>query len=151
MRDIISHRGPDDYGTYVDGNVGLAHRRLSIIDLSSGHQPMSDPSEQVWIVFNGEIYNFPQLRRELRSQGYPFRTHSDTEVILAQYLDDATDFVGKLNGIFSFAIWDARDRTLTIVRDRVGVKPLYLWQGKGLLANFLASAGHAGRERTSAA
>ncbi len=134
MRDIMSHRGPDDSGVFCQGPVGLGHRRLSIIDLETGHQPMSDASGDVWLVFNGEIYNFQDLRRELVASGYPFKTKSDTEVILALYRRDGEEFVERLNGIFAIAIWDSRDKTLLLVRDRVGVKPLYVWRNAGLVA-----------------
>lgn len=124
MRDVASYRGPDDAGTIVDRNAGLGHRRLSIIDLGGGHQPMSD-GEGLSIIFNGEIYNFQEIRRTLLDRGYRFRTHSDTEVILALYADRGAGCVHALNGMFAFAIWDAKARTLFLARDRMGVKPLY--------------------------
>jgi len=137
MRDAMIHRGPDDAGLYLHGNVGLAHRRLSIIDLSSSaHQPMCDASGSFWLVFNGEIYNFLQLRDEMSSGGYRFKTRSDTEVILALYAFMGERFVERLNGIFAFALWDSQNRKLFLVRDRMGVKPLYIWSGK----NFVAAA-----------
>jgi len=136
MRDSMIHRGPDDAGMYLDDHVGLGHRRLSIIDLASGHQPMSDESGTVWIVFNGEIYNFLSLRDELVKRGYRFKTHSDTEVILALYVYERERFVDRLNGIFAFALWDSKKRQLYLVRDRMGVKPLYIFRGK----NFLGAA-----------
>lgn len=135
MRDSMTHRGPDDAGLYIDGSVGLGHRRLSIIDLSSGaRQPMSDETGRIWLVFNGEIYNFAELREEFVRRGYRFKTRSDTETILASYVLDGDSFVERLNGIFAFALWDSYKRRLLLVRDRMGVKPLYIWRGKGLVA-----------------
>ncbi len=125
MRDVMSYRGPDDAGIYLDGPVGLGHRRLSIIDLSGGHQPMADVRGANWIVFNGEIYNYRELRTELVQKGYTFRTHSDTEVILQLFADRGERCVDWLNGMFAFAIWDADRRSLFLARDRMGVKPLY--------------------------
>ena len=125
MRDIAPYRGPDDAGLYVDGAVGLGHRRLSIIDLGGGHQPMADADEAYRIVFNGEIFNYRQLRDELLSRGHTFRTQSDTEVILRLYAERGEKCVDLLNGMFAFAIWDRRQRTLFLARDRMGVKPLY--------------------------
>lgn len=135
MRDTMEHRGPDDADLYVDEHVGLGHRRLSILDLSeAGRQPMVDASGDVWVCYNGEIYNFPELRRELEARGYPFRTRCDTEVILALYSLDGEDHLAdRLNGIFAFALWDARKKRLVLVRDRVGIKPLYFWQGPGVV------------------
>lgn len=125
MRDIAAYRGPDDAGVHVDGNVGLGHRRLSIIDLGGGHQPMADARGRLWIVYNGEVYNFQQLRQELVAKGYAFRTTSDTEVILQLYAERGERCVEALNGMFAFAIWDADRRSLFLARDRMGVKPLY--------------------------
>ena len=125
MRDIVSYRGPDDAGIHLDGPVGLGHRRLSIIDLAGGHQPMSDVRRNLWIVFNGEIYNYRPLRQALIEKGYQFETHSDTEVILNLYADLGEVCVHQLNGMFAFAIWDADQRSLFFARDRMGVKPLY--------------------------
>ena len=125
MRDVMSYRGPDDAGNYIAGPVGLGHRRLSIIDLGGGHQPMTDSHNRNWIVFNGEIYNYRQARAELVQKGYTFRTHSDTEVILQLYADRGERCVEALNGMFAFAIWDADRRQLFLARDRMGVKPLY--------------------------
>jgi len=124
----LAHRGPDDEGiaTFPEHRVGLAHRRLSIIDLSPlGHQPMLDPSGQVAIVFNGEIYNYRELKADLEHADWRFRGHSDTEVLLALYLVHGTDMLKRLNGIFAFAIWDGRRRSLFLARDGLGVKPLY--------------------------
>lgn len=128
MANAIAHRGPDDFGEWhsPDSGVGLAHRRLSIIDLSPlGHQPMLDASGSVVIVFNGEIYNFRELRAELEKDGYRFRGHSDTEVLIALYLREGEDMLRQLNGIFAFAIWDVRSRKLFLARDGLGVKPFY--------------------------
>ena len=133
MTAAISHRGPDDCGikvfTHPDQEVSLGHRRLSIIDLSSaGHQPMTNEDETIWVVFNGEIYNFPELRKNLLATGHQFRSRTDTEVLLHGYEEWGIDFVKKLNGIFAFALWDSRRRTLHLVRDRYGVKPIYYWK-----------------------
>ncbi len=125
MRDLLVHRGPDDAGCHFDGHVGLGHRRLSIIDLSSGHQPMTNEDGSLWIVFNGEIYNFQALRERLVAKGHQFKTKSDTEVILHLYEEEGPDCARSLNGIFAFAIWDARDQSLFLARDHMGVKPLY--------------------------
>lgn len=125
MRDTMSYRGPDDAGLYLDGPVGLGHRRLSIIDLGSGHQPMANAEKTLWIVFNGEIYNYRSLREQLVRKGYAFRTNSDTEVILQLYADRGERCVDALNGMFAFAIWDTGKRLLLLARDRMGVKPLY--------------------------
>ncbi len=125
MTRTLAHRGPDDEGFYNDARVSLGHRRLSIIDHSTGHQPMSNAAGDVWIVFNGEIYNFRELRRELEGLGAVFRTKSDTEVILAAYEKYGEACVERLQGMFAFALWDARSHTLLLARDPVGVKPLY--------------------------
>jgi asparagine synthase (glutamine-hydrolysing) len=124
-RDTMTHRGPDDAGIYQDGAVMLGHRRLSIIDLGGGHQPMSAADEAAWIVFNGEIYNFQALRDELAGKGHAFKTSSDTEVILHLYLEEGVRGFERLNGIFAFAIWDRRSGELHLVRDQLGIKPLY--------------------------
>lgn len=136
MRDVMEHRGPDDAGAFCDEHVGLGHRRLSIQDLSpAGHQPMTDASGRLWVCYNGEIYNFPELRRDLESKGYPFRTQCDTEVLLALYAMEGEEAMARrLNGIFAFVLWDQERRRLVLVRDRLGIKPLYLWQGDGFLA-----------------
>ncbi len=134
MADAIIHRGPDDEGFYVSGQIGLGFRRLSIIDLSGGHQPLSNEDGTVWIVFNGEIYNYQDLRRELIAKGHTFRTKSDTEVIVHLYEEYGTDCVRHLRGMFGFAIWDARERSLFLARDRVGIKPLYYFLDKKFLA-----------------
>jgi asparagine synthase (glutamine-hydrolysing) len=133
MTDALIHRGPDDEGLYVDDFAALGHRRLGIIDLASGHQPMTAAGGQLRIVFNGEIYNFLSLRAELEAYGERFETRSDTEVILLAYARWGKQCVEKLSGMFAFAIWDAAERTLFLARDRVGKKPLYYWHsGEGI-------------------
>lgn len=130
MCNKILHRGPDDEGYYVDKNVGLGMRRLSIIDLPGGHQPISNEDGTKQIIFNGEIYNFQTLRHQLKIQGHHFTTSSDTEVILHQYEQDGPGCVKKFNGMFAFAIWDESNKTLFLARDRMGIKPLYYyWDG----------------------
>ena len=125
MNAVLAHRGPDDTGIYCDGQIGLAHRRLSIIDLSpAGHQPMSNEDATVWIVLNGEIYNFQSLRPDLLSRGHRFLSSSDTEVILHLYEEHGTDCLRFLRGMFAFAIWDGPRRQLFLARDRLGKKPL---------------------------
>jgi asparagine synthase (glutamine-hydrolysing) len=125
MTRSISHRGPDDEGYYIAGPLGFGFRRLSIIDLAGGHQPMSDEQQSVWVVFNGEIYNFLELRRELEGYGHVFRTNSDTEVIIHGYKQWGDDVLNRLNGMFGLAIWDAGRRRLVLARDPFGIKLLY--------------------------
>ncbi len=135
-RDTMHHRGPDDAGEWwsADVCVGFGHRRLAIIDLSpAGHQPMQDANGELCIVFNGEIYNFPELRRELATKGQTFRSHSDTEVILAAYREWGTDCLSRLNGMFAFALYDGRQRQLFMARDRAGEKPLFYTLAHGVL------------------
>ena len=127
MADAIYHRGPDDEGYYLSGAVGLGFRRLSIIDLATGHQPISNEDGTVWIVFNGEIYNYQELREFLKTKGHSFKTNTDTEVIVHLYEEFGENCVEKLRGMFAFAIWNDREKTLFIARDRVGIKPLYYW------------------------
>lgn len=134
MTGAIAHRGPDDEGYYLDGALGLGFRRLSIIDLAGGHQPMSDPDESVWVVFNGEIYNFPELRAELKEFGHVFRTSSDTEVIVHGYKQWGQDVLNHLNGMFGLAIWDVRRRRLTLARDAFGIKLVYYRIAGGTLS-----------------
>ncbi len=125
MASVLAHRGPDDHGIYVDGPVGIGHQRLSIIDLSpAGHQPMSNEDGSIWIVFNGEIYNFEELRMELQGKGHVFTSHTDTETIIHLYEEEDTDCLNRLRGMFAFAIWDSTKQRLFIARDRVGKKPL---------------------------
>lgn len=129
MGNAILHRGPDAGGVYFKDNIGFCHRRLSIIDLSeSGNQPMISHDHRYIIIFNGEIYNFLTLRKELEAQNYPFRTHTDTEVLLALYERDGKDVLKKINGMFAFAIWDTTNQSLFIARDRIGKKPLYYYK-----------------------
>jgi asparagine synthase (glutamine-hydrolysing) len=125
MTAALTHRGPDGEGFGIEGPVGLGHRRLSIIDLAGGAQPISNEDDDVQIVFNGEIYNFVELRRELEAAGHRFKTRSDTEVILHGYEQWGLDCVNRLNGMFAFAIWDRRLRRLFLARDHLGIKPLY--------------------------
>ena len=125
MCDAIVHRGPDDEGFYVYNGVGLGIRRLSIIDVSGGHQPIHNEDQSVWIVFNGEIYNFADLRRELESRGHSFYTQSDTEVIVHLYEEFGANCIRKLRGMFAIALWDERHKTLLLARDRLGKKPLH--------------------------
>ena len=134
MADAIQHRGPDNEGFYISGPIGLGFRRLSIIDLSGGHQPLSNEDGTVWIVFNGEIYNYQTLRDDLIGKGHIFKTKSDTEVIVHLYEEYGTDCVQRLRGMFGFAIWDARQEQLFLARDRVGIKPLYYYLAKEFLA-----------------
>jgi len=125
MRDVITHRGPDDSGLFIDGAIGLGHRRLSIVDVSAGHQPMTNEDDSLRIVFNGEIYNHAEHRPALEARGHRYRTHCDTETILHLYEEHGAACVAHLRGMFAFAIWDERKRELFIARDRLGVKPLY--------------------------
>lgn len=125
MTDAIVHRGPDDEGFHFSGPVGLGHRRLSIIDLEGGHQPLANEDQSVWIVFNGEIYNFAELHNELVKKGHRFKTRSDTEVIVHLYEEEGERCFERLRGMFAIAIWDARKRQLVLARDRVGKKPLF--------------------------
>src|SRR5437764_3801671 len=132
MADTIRHRGPDDEGFLVDGPVALGMRRLSIIDLAGGHQPIANEDGTAWIVFNGELYNFPELRPRLEAAGHRFRTHSDTEVVLHAYEEWGVGALDRLNGMFAFAIWDGRRRALLLARDHVGIKPLYYGVQRGV-------------------
>lgn len=132
MRDIIAHRGPDDAGVYEDACVRLGSRRLAILDLSAaGHMPMASPDGRYWIAYNGECYNFQALRPALEAQGYTFRSHSDTEVLLYLYMEHGTDMLHWINGMFSIAIWDSVECELFVARDRLGVKPVYYCQEGG--------------------
>ena len=125
MSDTLAHRGPDDEGWYVAGPIGLACRRLSIIDLKQGRMPISNEDGSVWIVYNGEIYNYRELRKELLQRGHTFKTHTDTEVVVHLYEEMGERCVERLNGMFAFAIWDAARNKLMLARDRIGQKPLY--------------------------
>ena len=125
MRDVITHRGPDDEGIFIDGAVGLGHRRLSIVDVKAGHQPMTNEDKTLHITYNGEIYNHADFREELESRGHVYQTHCDTETILHLYEEHGENCVDYLRGMFAFAIWNQRKKELFIARDRLGVKPLY--------------------------
>jgi asparagine synthase (glutamine-hydrolysing) len=128
MLDTIAHRGPDDSGLYVRGKIGLGNRRLSIIDLESGKQPISNEDGTVWVVYNGEMYNYPQLRTQLEANGHTFRTNSDTEAIVHLYEDFGERCVEQIGGMFAFALWDERQHKLLLARDRIGQKPLFYSQ-----------------------
>src|SRR5438132_12457164 len=130
MRDVLAHRGPDEAGLHCDEWAALAHRRLSIVDLSSGQQPLSNEDGSIWVVFNGEIYNHADIRRELEQRGHQYRTRSDTETIVHAYEQWGDECVHRFRGMFAFALWDARKRRLLLVRDRLGVKPVY-WAEAG--------------------
>jgi asparagine synthase (glutamine-hydrolysing) len=132
--DAMAHRGPDDEGFHLDGALGLGNRRLSIIDLPGGHQPISNEDDSVWITFNGEIYNFRELRPDLLARGHKFRTNSDTETILHLYEEHDLAFLDHLRGMFALAIWDSRKKRLLLARDRLGVKPLFYRLGPGCLS-----------------
>ncbi len=135
MTDVVAHRGPDDYGYYLSGQVGLGHRRLSILDLSpAGHQPMTNEDGSLWLVFNGEIYNYKLLRAELESKGHQFGSSTDTEVILHAYEQYGLDCVTKFRGMFAFSLWDERRKRLVLARDHFGIKPLYYYQGKDFIS-----------------
>jgi asparagine synthase (glutamine-hydrolysing) len=125
MRDLLSHRGPDDAGLFIDGEAGLGHRRLSIVDLAAGHQPMPNEDGTLHVVYNGEIYNHADFREGLEARGHTYRTHCDTETILHLYEEKGRACVEDMRGMFAFAIWDSTRRELFIARDRLGVKPLY--------------------------
>src|SRR5215471_17581355 len=142
MTDILSHRGPDGRGFFQAPGIGLGHRRLAIIDLASGDQPMFNEDRSVCVVFNGEIYNFKQLMAELVALGYHFQTRSDTEVIVHAWEEWGEACLDRFNGMFAFALWDARAETLFLARDRLGEKPLYysvLADGRLLFASELKS------------
>src|SRR4051812_14181299 len=125
MRDVITHRGPDEAGLHLDSRAALGHRRLSIVDLKTGQQPLSNEDGSIWVIFNGEIYNHADIRRELEAHGHVYRTKSDTETLVHAYEQWGEACVDRLRGMFAFAIWDAPNRRLLLVRDRLGIKPLY--------------------------
>ena len=133
MCGAMVHRGPDDEGIYLGDGVAIGMRRLSIIDLDNGHQPVSNEDGSVWIVFNGEIYNYQELRRDLIARGHGFRTNSDTETIVHLYEEYGAGCVDHLRGMFGFAIWDTRKREMLLARDRLGIKPLYYAERDGEL------------------
>ena len=125
MNAKLAHRGPDSEGAFLDGGVGIAARRLSIIDLNTGDQPLANEDGSVRVAQNGEIYNYRELRDELASKGHRFASHGDTEVIAHLYEEYGLDFATRLRGMFAVAIWDAREQQLVLARDRFGIKPLY--------------------------
>lgn len=131
MTEAITHRGPDDVGHFVDEKMGLGVRRLSIIDVEGGHQPITNDDGSLVIVYNGEIYNYLELKEELLSLGHRFRTNSDTEILLHLYEEMGAECLSRLRGMFAFAIFDVREKTLFVARDRLGIKPLYVWQKNG--------------------
>jgi asparagine synthase (glutamine-hydrolysing) len=134
MNDTLRHRGPDDAGIYVDSGIGLGHRRLSIIDVAGGRQPISNEDGTVWVLLNGEIYNYPELRHKLLGKGHKFKTSSDTEAIVHLYEDSGENCFSQLRGMFAIALWDSRQRKLLLARDRVGKKPLfYFSDGKRIV------------------
>lgn len=133
MCDVLKHRGPDDEGYYIDGNICLGNRRLSIIDIKTGHQPIHNEDKTIWITYNGEIYNFQELRKALEKK-HSFYTNSDTEVIVHSYEEWGEDCVKRFNGMWAFGIWDSNEQQLFLSRDRFGIKPLYYyWDGKKLV------------------
>ncbi|HXG46708.1 MAG TPA: asparagine synthase (glutamine-hydrolyzing), partial [Methylomirabilota bacterium] len=133
MLALIRHRGPDEFGLYLDPHVGLGNARLSIVDLEGGQQPIANEDESLWIVFNGEIFNHVELRAELERRGHQFRTHTDTEVILHLFEDVGPECLARLNGQWALAIWDRRARSLFLARDRLGVRPLFYVERDGAL------------------
>jgi asparagine synthase (glutamine-hydrolysing) len=130
---MVDHRGPDEAGLYIDNKIGLGHARLSIIDLASGQQPLHNEDRSIWVVFNGEIFNYIELRTELESAGHTFHTDSDTETIVHAYEEYGRDCLGRFNGQFAFAIWDSRKRELFLARDRLGIRPLFYSERDGQL------------------
>lgn len=134
MNDQMRVRGPDDEGFFVNGSFGMAMRRLSIIDLSGGHQPISNEEEDIFVVLNGEIYNYIELRQELEARGHRFKTHSDVEVLVHLYEEEGTEAIKQLNGMFAFSLWDQKKQQLWIGRDRLGIKPLVYSHSSGLFA-----------------
>ena len=131
MTDVIAHRGPDGSGHYVRGEVALGHRRLSIIDLATGGQPMSNENDTVWVTYNGEIFNHADIRPELEAAGHRYKSHCDTETIIHAYEQWGDQSVTRYRGMFAYAIWDQSKRQLFCVRDRLGIKPFYYyWDGR---------------------
>jgi len=134
MSKRLAHRGPDGEGTYIHGSIGLAHRRLAIIDLSeNAHQPMSNEDNTLWLVYNGEIYNFVELRSELIQKGHSFKSKTDSEVILHAYEEWGTECLARFNGMWAFALWDEKQQQLFCARDRFGIKPFYYTEVAGSL------------------
>src|SRR5919109_4533077 len=151
MGDSLAHRGPDAEGFWAEPGLGLVHRRLSIIDLAGGDQPIGNEDGSVQVVFNGEIYNFAELRAGLEARGHRFRTRSDTEVLVHLYEEEGERLVGRLRGMFAFALWDGTRRRLVLARDRVGIKPLYVYRDAEKLlfgSELKAILAHPGVERT---
>src|SRR5262249_47073990 len=147
----IAHRGPDAEGFWTEPGVGLVHRRLSIIDLTGGDQPLANEDGSIWVVFNGEIYNFKDLRARLIARGHAFRTQSDTEVLVHLYEEEGASLVDRLRGMFAFALWDRKERRLVLGRDRLGIKPLYIYRDAEKLifgSELKAILAHPGVERT---
>ena len=135
LADALAHRGPDDEGFHVDGPLGLAHRRLSILDLSAaGHQPMANEDGTVWVIYNGQLFDFEPARRWLEGRGHLFRSRTDTEVLVHLYEEKGLDLLEDVDGMFAFALWDARRRRLVLARDRIGIKPVFYAQAAGALA-----------------
>ena len=135
------HRGPDDEGQYCGDGIALGMRRLSIIDLDGGHQPIANEDKTVWVVCNGEIYNFKELRAELEARGHLFRCRSDTEVLVHLYEEEGVELFKRLRGMFAIALWDASRRRLVLARDRLGKKPLYVCQQPDRIV-FASELGH---------
>ena len=125
MTATLVHRGPDGVGYHIDSGVGFGHRRLSIIDLAGGHQPLYNEDRSVVVTYNGEIYNFHEIAKELKARGHVFRTHCDTEVIVHAWEEWGVECLQRFNGMFAFALWDNNSKTLFLARDRLGIKPLY--------------------------
>ena len=125
MTNIMTHRGPDDWGYIIRKNVALGHRRLSIVDIHGGHQPMSNENDSIWITYNGEIYNHREIRHDLEEKGHRYKTKSDTETIIHLYEEEGIKSVDRLRGMFAYALWDQIQNKLILVRDRLGIKPLY--------------------------
>ena len=126
MGNVIAHRGPDSCGVYSAPGIGFSHRRLSIIDLSSnGHQPMSNEDGTIWLVYNGEIYNYQEVRKDLVNRGHQFKSNTDTETIIHAYEEYGTQSLDRFNGMFAFALWDNNKQLLLAARDRIGIKPFY--------------------------
>ena len=137
MADAMQLRGPDGEGFFIENSLALAHRRLAVIDLATGDQPMSTPDGQYTIVFNGEIFNFRELKQELEAKGHTFRTKSDTEVILESFREYGVDTFARFNGFFAFALYDKPQNRLILCRDRLGVKPLYYFDHQQTFALYL--------------
>src|SRR6185436_11735540 len=135
LAQALAHRGPDHGGFHADGPLGLAHRRLSILDLSpAGHQPMANEDGTVWVAYNGQLFGFEPMRRWLEGRGHVFRSRTDTEVLVHLYEEKGLDLLDEVDGMFAFALWDARRRRLLLARDRLGIKPLVYVQTEGRLA-----------------